>query len=314
MKKMKNEYLFFKDIINITYILTAFFIISLNVISCKTMIDSMTGKNIGSNNNSRKIMLPKYPIILVHGIVAHDRGGIINFWGRIPGILHENGIKVFLGNTDSWGGYESNAELLKATIDKVLEETNSEKVNIIAHSKGGIDSRYFIWKYDYGDKVASLTTISTPHHGSEIADLIHSQIPANSNIVRESLDVFGRLYGDRNPDLLSVDQQLTTENMREFNEKISMDNRVHYQSFYTTMSNSFDDLMFFYSYLYVESISGPNDGIVSEHSARWGNNIRKIGDGISHAQILDYREQEISGISIPGIYMNIINELCIMGF
>jgi triacylglycerol lipase len=259
-------------------------------------------------------MLPKYPVILVHGIVAHDRGGIINFWGRIPDIFNENGIKVFFGNTDSWGGYESNAELLKATIDKVLEETNSEKVNIIAHSKGGIDSRYFIWKYDYGDKVASLTTISTPHHGSEIADLIHNHAPVNSKIVRESLDVFGKFYGDRNPDLLTVDQELTTENMREFNERIGMDNRVHYQSFYTTMSNSFDDLMFFYSYLYVESISGPNDGIVSEYSARWGNNIRKIGDKISHAQILDYREKEISGINILAIYMNIINELCIMGF
>jgi hypothetical protein len=26
----------------------------------------------------------KYPVILVHGIVAHDREGVINFWGRIP--------------------------------------------------------------------------------------------------------------------------------------------------------------------------------------------------------------------------------------
>jgi triacylglycerol lipase len=279
-----------------------------------SMVDSMTGNITGSEKNSRIIMLPKYPIILVHGIVAHDRGGIINFWGRIPDILHENGIKVFLGNTDSWGRYESNAEILKATIDKVLEETNSEKVNIIAHSKGGIDARYFIWKYNYGDKVASLTTISTPHHGAEIADLIHSQVPANSVLVKESLDAFGRFYGDRNPDLLNVDQELTTENMKEFNEKIGIDKRVYYQSLYTTMNNSFNDLLFFYSYLYVESISGPNDGIVSEYSARWGNNIRKIGDGISHAQILDYREQEISGINIPGIYMNIINELCIMGF
>jgi triacylglycerol lipase len=293
--------------INIFLILLA---VSFSVTSCKTMISSITG----NNSNSQMIISPKYPVVLVHGIVAHDRGGVINFWGRIPDMLNKYGIQVYLGNTDSWGGYESNAELLKETIDKILEETKSEKVNIIAHSKGGIDSRYFIWRYDYGDKVASLTTISTPHHGSEIADLIHKNLPINSNIVKESLDVFGKLYGDRNPDLLNVDQELTTENMKEFNEKVGMDNRVYYQSFYTTMSNSFDDLMFFYSYLYVESISGPNDGIVSEYSAKWGNNIRKIGDKISHAQILDYREQEISGINIPVIYINIINELCIMGF
>ena len=56
--------------------------------------------------------------------------------------MQENDIKVFFGNTDSWGSYESNAKILKATIDKVLDETNSERANIITHSKGGIDSRY----------------------------------------------------------------------------------------------------------------------------------------------------------------------------
>ncbi|MDR0300711.1 MAG: hypothetical protein LBI04_00160, partial [Treponema sp.] len=101
----------------------------------------------------------KYPIVLVHGIIAHDR--VDFFWGRIPKILEEKGMRVFLGNTDSWGDCDSNAKILKSTVEKILLETKAEKVNIIAHSKGGIDSRYLIWKHGFEDKIASLTTIST---------------------------------------------------------------------------------------------------------------------------------------------------------
>jgi len=280
-------------------------LISFLVLSCKTA-DERKAVSV-------TISL-KYPVVLVHGIVAHDRGGLINFWGRIPNKLQEINIKVFLGNTDAWGSYESNAELLKATIDKILDETNSEKVNIIAHSKGGIDSRYLIWKYNYGDKVASLTTISTPHHGAEIADLIYNQKIVHSRIAKNALIIFGNLYGDINPDLFNMNYQLTTEKMREFNETIGMDHKVYYQSMYTLMKNSFDDLMFFYSHWFIKTISGNNDGIVSEHSAKWGNNIIKIEGGISHAEIIDYKMKKISGIDIPDIYINIVNELSKKGF
>jgi len=260
-------------------------------------------------------LLPlKYPVVLVHGVGAHDRGGIINYWGRIPDMLKENGVRVYLGNTDSWGDYESNAEILKTTVDKVLDETKSEKVNIIAHSKGGLDSRYFIWKYDYGDKTASLTTISTPHHGAEIADLIYKQNIVHSNIVKKTLKIFGKLYGDTNPDIYSVNYQLTTEKMKEFNEKIGMDHKVYYQSVYATMKNPFDDLMFFYSYWYIKKVRGDNDGIVSEYSAKWGNNTTKIEGGISHAEIIDYKKKRISGINIPDIYIKIVNGLSEKGF
>ena len=97
--------------------------------------------------------------------------------------------------------------------------------------------------------------------------------------------------------------------MKEFNENIMMSNRVFYQSLYTTMDNALDDKMFFYTYSYIKKISGKNDGLVSEYSAKWGNNINKLEDGISHVQILDLRNREISGINIPDIYLKIVKEL-----
>jgi len=258
--------------------------------------------------------LLKYPVVLVHGIIAHDRGRILNFWGRIPDVLRKNGVRVFFGNTDAWGSYESNAEILKTTIEKVLRQTNSEKVNIIAHSKGGIDSRYLIWKYDFGDKIASLTTISTPHHGAEIADLTFSKDILHTDIIKRTLEIFGELYGDAHPDMYNVNYQLTTEKMKEFNEKVIMDDRVYYQSMYTVMNNAFDDTMFFSSYRYIKSVSGDNDGVVSEYSARWGDNVVKIGSRISHAEILDVKRRKISSMDIPDIYLNIVRGLAEKGF
>jgi triacylglycerol lipase len=257
---------------------------------------------------------PKYPIVLVHGIIAHDRPGLIKFWGKIPEKLREAGAMVFFGNTDAWGDYESNAKILKTTIDNILRETKSEKVNIIAHSKGGLDSRYLIWKYNYGGKVASLTTMSTPYHGAELADLIYKQKFFHSGIAKKAFMAFGKLYGDRNPDLFTSIYQLTTEYMRKFNNDVLMDDKVHYQSMYTVMRNPFDDLFFSLTSLYIKKVSGKNDGFVSEYSARWDNNTIKIAEGISHGEIHDLKMRKISGINIPDIYKEIANGLSKRGF
>ena len=264
-------------------------------------------------NMSDKITL-KYPVIFVHGIIAHDRKSFINFWGRIPEILINMGNKVFFGNTDAWGDCRSNALILKNTIENVLKETNSERVNIISHSKGGIDSRYLIWRHDFGDKIASLTTICTPHNGAEIADLLFSKKITHTRFFKKVLLMFGKMYGDIKPNLFNVNYQLTTFKMKEFNEKVIMDTRVFYQNFYISMKNAFDDFMFHSTYKYINKISGKNDGLVSEKSADWGVNSFKIEGGISHAEILDYKKKKISGKNIPDIYINMIRELSGKGF
>ena len=288
---------------NINNKILLIFIIVLFLFSCKT---------IKTTEDVKKLIPLKYPVVLVHGVQANDRGKNNKSWGGIPEELERNGIKVFFGNTDAWGDYESNAEILHNTIEKILRETNSEKVNIIAHSKGGLDSRYCIWKYDYGDKVASLTTISTPHHGAELADLVFDQEITHTKTVKKALMTYGKLYGDTNPDLYNVEYQLTTEYMKKFNEDVSIDKRVYYQSIYAVMESSFDDLMFYNTHRYIKKVSGDNDGVVSEHSARWGDNITKIEGGISHTEIIDVKKKK--GINIPAVYLIIVSDLCEKGF
>ena len=70
-------------------------------------------------------MPSKYPIVLVHGIAAKQLR-ILNAFGQIGNELEKEGYKVFIADIDGFGSIENNAEQLKAFIDKVLLETNSE--------------------------------------------------------------------------------------------------------------------------------------------------------------------------------------------
>ncbi|MDR2471708.1 MAG: hypothetical protein LBD09_06330, partial [Treponema sp.] len=195
-----------------------------------------------------------YPVVLVHGVFAHDRSP--RFWGRIPGVLREHGAVVYLGETDAWGGYETNAAQLRATIDRVLRETRKDRVNIIAHSKGGIDARYLIWKYNYGPRVASLTTIATPHRGAELADAIYRYRAVHWGVSKKILRAFGEWYGDARADPYTLNLELTTARMKEFNEQVIMDEAVYFQSLYTVMNGPLDDVVFSAVYRYIYKTSG----------------------------------------------------------
>jgi triacylglycerol lipase len=267
-----------------------------------------------TENTLTQNIITKYPVVLVHGIARNDNNRHVNPWGRISNVLRDNGVRVYYGETDAWGTILSNAELLKTTINTLIEEKGYEKVNIIAHSKGGIDSRFCIWKYDLGDRVASLTTIATPHHGSEIADLVFNTRVIHRNFVKRMLGIIGRLYGDVNPNMYNVNSDLTTENMREFNAIITKDHRVYYQSIVVILRHYYDDPIFFFSNDYIKNIGYENDGLVSEKSASWGINVVELPGSISHEQIIDRGMRRIHGMEIPNIYLGIVSELGRMGF
>jgi len=229
-------------------------------------------------------------------------------------VLQDNGVLVYFGNTDAWGSVRSNASLLQTTISEILENGNHERVNIIAHSKGGIDSRYFIWKYDFADRVASLTTVSTPHRGAEIADLLYATRLMQTEPERNRLRFLGRIFGDVNPDIHEANRDLTTENMKEFNENVFMDERVFFQSIYSVMNDSSHDPFYAITHAYINRTNGENDGLVSAFSARWGENTIRLPYSLSHRQIIDHEREAVNGIDIPNIFLEIVRDLSVRGF
>ena len=106
----------------------------------------------------------RYPLVMVHGIGFRDLR-YFNYWGRIPRELKRNGASVYYGNQEALGTIHYNAGDIRERILQVCRETGCGKVNIIAHSKGGLDARYAISKLGMAPYVASLTTMNTPHRG-----------------------------------------------------------------------------------------------------------------------------------------------------
>jgi hypothetical protein len=58
------------------------------------------------------------------------------------------------------------AVLLKNKINKIKEQVGINKVDIVAHSMGGLVARQYIQSDDYGQDVDQLITLGTPHLGS----------------------------------------------------------------------------------------------------------------------------------------------------
>ena len=81
-----------------------------------------------------------YPLVLVHGVFFRDRKHF-NYWGRIPGELIRNGATVYYGGQQSAASTENAAKELR-----IVEETGCGKVNIIAHSKGGLEARWAVFR------------------------------------------------------------------------------------------------------------------------------------------------------------------------
>ena len=98
----------------------------------------------------KNVCSTKYPLLLVHGVGFRDFH-YFNYWGRIPRALKKNGARVFYGHQEAWGTVEENAGILREKIFEILRENGEEKVNIIAHSKGGLDCRCAMQEYGFSD-------------------------------------------------------------------------------------------------------------------------------------------------------------------
>lgn len=151
----------------------------------------------------------RYPILLIHGTGFRDWKHL-GYWGRIPDTLRRHGAEVYFGGQDGWATVEENAKALARRMEEVLAQAGCEKLHLIAHSKGGLDARYLLSSLGYGDRAASLTTISTPHHGSRTMDLLYRMPKWVFRLGGFFVNAWYRFIGDKNPDFCSVCFQFTT--------------------------------------------------------------------------------------------------------
>lgn len=256
----------------------------------------------------------KYPILLVHGVFFRDFK-MFNYWGRIPAALKRNGARIYYGNHQSALTVAESAAELTARIKEIVEKTKCEKVNIIAHSKGGLDCRYALSELDAAPYVASLTTVNTPHRGCIYAEKLLNTFPDKfKNKVAKTYNYALRKLGDSAPDFLKAVGDLTYSACEERNEKIKDPEGIFTQSIGSILSKA--DSGHFplnWSYGIVKQFDGGNDGLVGEDSFEWGEKYTlltpKGEQGISHMDVIDLVRRDVEGFDVREFYVELVNDL-----
>lgn len=258
--------------------------------------------------------MTKYPLLMVHGVFFRDIK-MFNYWGRVPAELQRNGATVYYGMQNSAASIENSGKELRDRVLSIVEKTGCEKVNIIAHSKGGLDSRYAITRLGLAPYVASLTTINTPHRGCAFAEWLLKKIPVwlRNRITNGYNNAMKRL-GDTSPDFYGAVCDLTASSCEAFNQNTPDVPGVLYQSIGSKMRNRLSaPFPQNFTHPLVRHFDNDNDGLVGVESMKWGESFRMLTSpglrGISHGDMIDLNRQNIKGFDVREFYVDLVRDL-----
>lgn len=284
-----------------------------------------------------------YPIVLAHGFAGFERIGPLNYFFMVAADLRSRGETVIEAQVPPFDSSAVRATYLATVIDDTLRATGACKVNLIGHSQGGIDARALVSQLGYGDRVAGLITVASPHRGTPVADAALGLIPGISydliNALLRALWSITSAPGDAK--VQASLRQLSTGYMaREFNPKNPDDRRVKYYSVAGRSSGRManaecaggawgnSDRIDLLDPLLAVAIPAfaltspnplspvPNDGLVSVASSRWGNFLGCVpADHLDEVgQIGDLLPDLISGFDHRDLYRRLARTLHSDGF
>jgi triacylglycerol lipase len=232
---------------------------------------------------------PKYPIILCHGM-GGDKP-FLKYWTGIQTDLIEQKCQVHKTTVLRYATVYRRAESLKDQVLRIQDELKVEKVNLVAHSMGGLDSRHFISNLGGHKVVASLTTIGTPHRGSAYADFWHQ--------------IGDKVYLEQLLHMLMSGalRNLTSEWLNTvFNPQTPDHPDVKYYSIVGWKDFKPPHILYI-PYRIINAKEGKNDGLVSVTSARWGEVLAELP--IDHAEQINWS----LSYDARGLYRELMNAL-----
>lgn len=254
--------------------------------------------------------------VMVHGILGFDdtnglAGGLVKYWGGVDGYLRSQGAKVATPGSSAAGSIDTRA---RQTIN-YLEGSSSNpgwrivnrcsKVHLIGHSQGGLVSRYMVKKLNYAGKVASITSVNTPHRGAPVADFVFAVVPKwLQPFVGSVVNTFAKLfYSDgRSQDSIAMGKSLTVATLKTFNAATPNVSGINYYSYGSSMA--WTDLIQHpimgmthpatWAGGLAYGMGTKNDGIVPLSSQKWGTwkggpSIRWYATGIDHLQATNWQ-------------------------
>jgi triacylglycerol lipase len=234
-----------------------------------------------------KYQSPKGRIVLAHGLMGFDELHVagrflsgVQYWRGIKEALLANDIEVTTTSVPATGTIEARARALE---QEIATKAVGKDVNIIAHSMGGLDARFLISQLKpTAFKVMSLTTIATPHRGSSLADMVFREIG------QEHLPRIYRLLTRLHIESGAFGQ-LTRAFLRdEFNPANPDDPAVRYFSYGAAAKPSLFSV-FRISHDLIAELEGPNDGLVSVASSKWGKEgYQGTLMGVTHLDLINW--------------------------
>jgi triacylglycerol lipase len=224
-----------------------------------------------------------YPIVLAHGVCRFDvlwnqalrvdesddpRIDNLHYFKGVRTMLNARGYAVYHSRVGWASDVNTRANSLKENLRRILDQTGAKKINIIAHSMGGLDARHMLFndrnEGKIHERVASLTTISAPHEGSPLADWTLKHFPRLPETFRKiGLDLNGL-------------KDLQTENCKRFNDdpavkafEAECESAIQFHTYAgkQTFWGVFSLLKG--AFKIIRRKEGENDGLVSIRSARW---------------------------------------------
>ena len=182
----------------------------------------------------------KRAIVLAHGFNASTTNAW-SFHGVAEALAREHPV-VVRAEVPPFASPRTRADYLAKDVDRALAQCkntagcDASGVHLIAHSMGGLDSRVLIGTLHYGDRVKTLTTIASPHHGTAIADTVLGLIPPVADGAVDGLAaLFARTFTAdelaNDSDVRGALSGLAEKNAAAFERDNPMDPRVYVQSY-----------------------------------------------------------------------------------
>jgi triacylglycerol lipase len=236
-----------------------------------------------------------HPVLLCHGY-----GAIVSLVKPSPlydvaMLMRRHNVLAFAPNIVPYAKIETRAARWVDVMQKVIDQTGTDKLNIVAHSMGGLDMRYALSQLDAAPYTASMTTVCAPNRGTSLAELGINAPTAIRDRLVDLMDWMGNhVYpGDESDALGSVEQLTRHYVTQKFNPAVPDAPDIPYYSFSCKVGKATDhpvQVINRYQNNHIYEQEGANDGMVSVESAQWGQHM---GTGrLSHMEQLNLRVKE----------------------
>ncbi|MDP2998694.1 MAG: hypothetical protein Q8N47_14500 [Bryobacterales bacterium] len=222
-------------------------------------------------------------IVLVHGILGFQNLvklgpiGLIPYFRGVAEHFEAQDHRVLAVELDKTAGVARRAGQLGDQIAAALGAGGpldpAQKTHIIAHSMGGLDSRYLLSPANPTPNklpIRSLTTIGTPHFGSPIADAVD-----NPDTPQDVKDAIGAVLAKFEISLDGL-HDLRTDRCKTFSATYLDRPGVDYSCIAGIGRPGFIKtwLLFVPLYEFISSHTNEdNDGLVTLSSSRWGTPV-----------------------------------------